>query len=210
MWRKQTLKPVQQEYARLAPEYDRRWAIYLEKSITQTLNLLQVNPPNRILDLGCGTGLLLQSLLSKFPEAKLVGIDFSPEMLNVAKQRLPETIELHLGSSEDLPFAENSFDLVISTSAFHYFPNPGLAITEITRVLKTNGNLVITDWCADYWTCRLLDLWLRLFNRAHVHTYTVKEFEQLFQSQGLTEIQVSKYKLNWFWGMMTAQGYKIF
>ncbi len=209
MWRKQPLKPVQREYARLAKTYDRRWASYLEGSITQTLNLLHSSSPNQILDLGCGTGLLLESLLARFPEAKLVGIDYSLAMLDVAKQRLPETIELHLGSAEDLPFADHSFDLVISTSAFHYFPNPVLGILEATRVLKTNGNLVITDWCADYWTCGLLDLWLRLFNRAHVHTYTVKEFEQLFQNQGLTEIQVSRYKINWFWGMMTVQGRKI-
>ncbi|TVQ45134.1 MAG: methyltransferase domain-containing protein [Gloeocapsa sp. DLM2.Bin57] len=209
MWRKQTLKPVQEEYARLAPQYDRRWSIYLDKSITKTLNLLHINPPKQILDLGCGTGLLLQALLARFPEAKLVGIDYSLEMLNIAKQRLPDTVELHLGSAEDLPFTENSFELVISTSAFHYFPNPVVAIQEATRVVKTNGNLVITDWCADYWTCGLLDLWLRLFNRAHVHTYTVKEFEQLFHSQGLTDIQVSKYKINWFWGMMTAQSQRV-
>ena len=202
------LKPVQQEYARLAPIYDRRWAFYIHQSIAATLNCLNLEAPHRILDLGCGTGKLLDSLSSLFPDAKLVGLDFSQEMLNIAKERLSDGVELHFGSDNNLPFPDQSFDLVISTSAFHYFPNPVMAIREATRVLKTGGNLVISDWCSDYWTCRMLDLWLRLSNRAHIHTYSVKEFEQLLKNQGLSQVTVEKYKINWFWGMMTAQGIK--
>ncbi|ELR98212.1 class I SAM-dependent methyltransferase [Gloeocapsa sp. PCC 73106] len=200
--------PVQQEYSHLAPIYDRRWASYIQKSIQATTNLLEINPPNSILDLGCGTGTLLQSLSHLFPEAQLVGLDFSQEMINIAKKKLPDSVKLLVGSADHLPFADNCFDLVISTSAFHYFPNPRLAIQEANRVLKPKGSLVISDWCSDYWTCRLLDFWLRLFNRAHFHTYGVKELQQLFESQGLTEIKIDRYKINWFWGMMTAQGDK--
>jgi len=203
-----SLKPVQQEYARLAPIYDRRWAVYIHQSIAATLNYLNIEPPHRILDLGCGTGRLLHDLSSRFPEAQLVGLDFSQEMLNIAQERLSDGVELQVGSADNLSFLDQSFDLVISTSAFHYFPNPVIAIQEATRVLKTGGTLVISDWCSDYWTCRILDLWLRLSNRAHIHTYSVKEFEQLLKNQGLTQITVEKYKINWFWGMMSAQAIK--
>ena len=58
------------------------------------------------------------------------------------------------------------------------------------------------------WTCRILDLWLRLSNRAHIRTYSVKEFDQLLKNQGLIQVTVEKYQINWFWGMMTAQGIK--
>ena len=67
---------------------------------------------------------------------------------------------------------------------------------------------MISDWCFDYWTCRILDLWLRLSNRAHIRTYSVKEFDQLLKNQGLSQVTVEKYQINWFWGMMTAQGIK--
>ena len=203
-----SLKPVQQEYARLAPIYDRRWAFYIHQSIGATLNYLNIEPPHRILDLGCGTGRLLHDLSSRFPEAQLVGLDFSQEMLNIAQERLSDGVELQVGSADNLSFLDQSFDLVISTSAFHYFPNPVIAIQEATRVLKTGGTLVISDWCSDYWTCRILDLWLRLSNRAHIRTYSVKEFEQLLKNQGLTQITIEKYKINWFWGMMSAQAIK--
>jgi ubiquinone/menaquinone biosynthesis C-methylase UbiE len=199
---------IQQEYSRLAPIYDRRWANYIERSIKATISRLAISHNSNILDFGCGTGALLQSLLSLAPDAKLTGLDFSPEMLDIAKAKLKDSAELLLGSADHLPFAEESFDLVISTSAFHYFPNPLQVMTEATRVLKTNGRLVITDWCYDYWTCRLLDFWLHLSNRAHYHTYRVKEFQDMFKAQGLAQITIERYKIDWFWGMMTAQGVK--
>lgn len=200
--------PVQQEYSRLAPIYDRRWTNYVDRSIQATLNRLNIEPNSRILDLGCGTGSLFQSLLDVVPEAELLGLDLSTEMLDIAREKLPDSIELVVGSADNLPFADESFNLVISTSAFHYFPNPVSVITEAKRVLKTNGRLVITDWCRDYWTCRLLDLWLRWFNSSHFRTYNTEELREMFLTQGLTQVTIERYKIDWFWGMMTAQGIK--
>jgi len=198
--------PIQQEYRSLAPIYDRRWASYIQKSITATINLIEVTQPDSILDLGCGTGTLLQSLGNKFPQAQLTGLDFSPEMLQIAREKHPDTVNLVLGSADYLPFADHSFALIISTSALHYFPHPLETIQEARRVLKPNGCLMITDWCYDYWSCRFLNLYLGLGNRPYIHIYSLKELEQMFISQGFTNINTQKYKIDWFWGMMTVQG----
>jgi ubiquinone/menaquinone biosynthesis C-methylase UbiE len=200
--------PVQEEYLRLAPQYDRRWSFYIHSTIQETINRLAIRPHERILDLGCGTGTLIQRLLQLAPEATFVGLDPSPAMLSVARQKLPDSIALSVGSAERLPFPNDTFDVVISTNAFHYFRHPSQAIQEAKRVLKPDGRLVITDWCHDYWTCRICDAFLRLFNRAHFRTYGIRECRTILRDEGLHKVSIDKYKIDWLWGMMTAQAVK--
>lgn len=200
--------PVQNEYAHLAAQYDRRWSFYVNATVQKTINCLDINSHERILDLGCGTGTLIQRLLHLAPETEVVGLDPSVEMLNVARQKLPESVELRVGSADNIPFPNESFDWVISTNAFHYFRSPSQAIQEAKRILKPNGHLVITDWCDDYLTCRICDAFLRLVNRAHFRTYGVSECQKMLQNEGLAQVSVEKYKIDWLWGMMTATAIK--
>ena len=200
--------PVQTEYSHLAKQYDSRWSFYVNATIGETLNRLEINQGERILDLGCGTGVLIQRLLQVSPEIEIVGIDTSAEMLEIAKQKLPESVELKLGSADNLPFVSNYFDIVVSTSAFHFFRDPSQALQEAKRVLKPNGRLVITDWCYDYLTCKACDFFLRCFNPAHFRTYGVGEFQAMMRDQGLQGIAIERYKIDWFWGMMTATAVK--
>ncbi len=78
----------------------------------------------------------------------------------------------------------------------------------MARVLRPNGRLVVTDWCDDYVACRICDLWLRLFNRAHFRTYGEKQCRQLLEQAGFTAVRVDRYKINWLWGLMTAAAQK--
>ncbi|MEO0647179.1 MAG: class I SAM-dependent methyltransferase [Cyanobacteria bacterium J06650_10] len=200
--------PVQNEYARLAPQYDRRWSFYVNATVQETMHRLSLKSHERILDLGCGTGTLIQRLLHLAPEIETFGLDPSTEMLNIARQKLPKSVELRLGSADNIPFPNESFDLVISTNAFHYFRNPSQAIQEAQRVLKPNGRVVITDWCDDYLTCRICDIFLRLFERAHFRTYGMSECQKMLQDEGLARVSIEKYKIDWLWGMMTATAIK--
>lgn len=200
--------PVQREYSRLAERYDRRWSFYVNATIGETLNRLEIEPGERILDLGCGTGVLIQHLLQIAPKIQIIGIDYSAEMLEIAKQKLPESVELKVGSADNLPFPSNYFDVVVSTSAFHFFRDPSQALQEAKRVLKPNGRLVITDWCYDYLTCKVCDFFLRCFNRAHLGTYGVAECQAMMRNEGLQEVAIERYKIDWFWGMMTATAIK--
>jgi ubiquinone/menaquinone biosynthesis C-methylase UbiE len=200
--------PVQREYSRLAERYDSRWSFYINATIGETLNRLDIKQGEHILDLGCGTGVLIQRLLQVSPEIEVAGIDACAEMLEIAKQKLPESVELKLGSADNLPFPSDYFDLVVSTSAFHFFPDPSQALQEAKRVLKPNGRLVITDWCYDYLTCKVCDFFLQCFNRAHSRTYGVAECQAMMLGEGLQEVEIERYKIDWFWGMMTAKAVK--
>jgi ubiquinone/menaquinone biosynthesis C-methylase UbiE len=199
-----TLDSVQKEYARLAPDYDRRWSFYIEATLQATLSHLEIRSGDLVLDLGCGTGTLIQHLLKIAPEAEIFGLDPSAEMLEIAKQKLPDSVQLTAGSATNLPFPNDCFDVLVSTSALHYFRNPDRAVREMQRVLKPSGRLILTDWCYDYWTCRGLDLWLRLRDRAYCKTYGTSDLKQMLQAGGFEVVAIERYKIDWLWGMMTA------
>lgn len=97
-----------------------------------------------LLDIGCGTGYLLD-LLQKQKNALYCGLDLSPEMLKAAKKKLPESVFLTEGSSDCLPYDDNSFDAVTCIQSFHHYPRPDKAMAEAYRVLKQGGLYILSD-----------------------------------------------------------------
>ena len=195
---------VIREYSGLAPTYDSRWASYITATLRETLKRLDINPSDRLLDIGCGTGSLLQAISQKHPSVNLIGLDISREMLKVACNKQIGKCNFITGQVQFLPFHSNSFDVVVSCNAFHYWRSPESCLKEILRVLKPKGRIIITDWCDDYVACKFCDLFLRLFNLAHFKTYGKDACELLLQKAGFVTVQVDRYKINWLWGMMTA------
>lgn len=194
------------KYDHLAAIYDRRWSSYIKATVQATLDRLVLRPGDRILDLGCGTGALLQALADQDLGLDLAGLDYSHEMLAIARSKLPVTVTLCQGNAAELPWDDRHFDWVISTSAFHYFPAPDRVLQDIRRVLKPTGQAVITDWCHDYLTCRLCDWILRRQNTAdYVQVYGQNQCQDLFVRNGFQAIALERYKINWLWGLMTAQ-----
>lgn len=198
-------RAVGREYARLASRYDKRWASYINSTVGETLKRLHLKSSDRLLDIGCGTGSLLKAIAAEFPTVDLVGVDLSAEMLQFARRKLGNSAVLIAGTARSLPLPSASFDVVVLCSAFHYFRRPKLGLLEIKRVLQPGGRIVITDWCNDYISCRLLDAFLRLFNPAHFKAYSRNQCKRLLEEAGFGDVQVERYKISWLWGLMTAK-----
>jgi ubiquinone/menaquinone biosynthesis C-methylase UbiE len=206
------------EYAGLSHQYDSRWSFYIEATHGGTLARLRITRPRitqpsikvdeRLLDVGCGTGILLQRLSAAFPALRLAGVDPTSEMLAVARQRLKPEIRLEQAWAEMLPFHNETFDIVVSCNIFHYIREPITALRETARVLKPGGLFLMTDWCHDFLSCKICDLYLRLFDRAHFKTYRQQECYDMLTSTGFSGVEIERYKINWFWGLMTATAYK--
>jgi len=97
----------------------------------------------RVLDLGCGTGLLAARMARELPGTRVVGCDFSRGMLEKAAGNT-HGATLVQGSALALPFRAQSFDAVVSTEAFHWFPDQAAALRELFRVLSPEGRLFVT------------------------------------------------------------------
>jgi len=100
----------------------------------------------RVLDLGTGTGNTARRVLDLHPEATLVGVDESADMLAVAREALPATAELRVARLED-PLPDGPFDLVVSALAVHHLDGPGKAdlFGRIAAVLGPGGRFVLGD-----------------------------------------------------------------
>jgi ubiquinone/menaquinone biosynthesis C-methylase UbiE len=99
-----------------------------------------------ILDVGCGTGSQLE-LYQRY-KCDLYGIDLSPSMLEIARERLGDTAKLELSNATNMPYEDNKFDLVISMLSLHEMsPETRSAImNEVKRVLKSDGRILLIDF----------------------------------------------------------------
>lgn len=103
--------------------------------------------PQRVLDVGCGTGLLLRRLARRLPGAvSLTGIDAAPGMISQARAKSDDRrLTFVQGVAERLPFDDSSFDLVISTTSFDHWADQDAGLAECHRVLALRGSLVLAD-----------------------------------------------------------------
>jgi len=98
-----------------------------------------------LLDAGCGTAPMISLLKEKFPERHYTGIDLSPKMIEQAQKKNLDNTEFVVGDCENLPFNENSFDIVINSQSVHHYPNPQAFFNSTYKVLKPGGKLVLRD-----------------------------------------------------------------
>jgi ubiquinone/menaquinone biosynthesis C-methylase UbiE len=155
----------------VAPMYD--------EIVSRVMNV----KPKRVLDLGCGTGNVLMRL-EKHEELKLHGLDLSENMIEIAKKNLSDRVELKIGDSEDIPWQDEAFDVVVCNASFHHYPNPEKVLLEIKRVLKSGGTLIIGDPTAPIVYRQILNLYCRMFNTGDYRIYSRKELEEILAKCG--------------------------
>lgn len=109
----------------------------------------RIHEGQKVLDIGCGWGRIAIGLLARFPTLKVSGIDISEEAISrapslIEKETGISDVDLHVGSAEELPFADNSFDCITSSRVFQYIQDPQKAMQEVMRVLKAHGRVTIS------------------------------------------------------------------
>jgi SAM-dependent methyltransferase len=107
------------------------------------LDAARVTSGTRLLDAGCGAGLL--SLLASLRGAVVTAFDASPGLLAIARQRLPAA-DVRQGDLEALPFGDASFDAVTAVNSIFYAENMAAAVRELVRVVRSGGRVVVTAW----------------------------------------------------------------
>lgn len=192
-----------QKYQALAATYDHRWRRYHAETFMRVVRHLQGSEASLILDVPCGTGELPRWLLPHVPEARIVGIDGSEAMLQVARQKWTKEprVSFQHALADTLPFGDQTFDWVLCCSSLHYFRQPERILAEFARVLKPTGRLLLLDWCRNPWHCYIINWWKTHVDPAHVRMYTTQELERLLKSTGWSVLHVERFRISWIRGL---------
>ena len=112
---------------------------------SRLLDMAGLSPTDRLLDVGCGTGILARAAAERVPEGTVTGLDQNDGMLSVAR-RSDAAVTWRHGSAEALPFPDESFDHVFSQFALMFFADKAAGLREMRRVLRPGGSATIATW----------------------------------------------------------------
>jgi ubiquinone/menaquinone biosynthesis C-methylase UbiE len=187
-------------------QFGARAAAYLSSAVhaqgadlESLADLVRGQPQARVLDLGCGAGHVSFHVAPHVRE--VVAYDLSPEMLNVvaraAAQKGLTNIATHAGAAERLPFADASFDFVLTRFSTHHWRDLDAGLREITRVLKPGGTAAFVDCISP--GMPLLDTYLQavevLRDPSHVRNYSRSEWDAAINRAGLMPVAASQFRL---------------
>lgn len=116
---------------------------------------------NDLLDAGCGPAPMITLLSDKYPARHYTGIDLTPKMIEQAEKKNIPNSTFVVGDCENLPFYENSFDVVICANSFHHYPDPQAFFESVHKVLKPNGRLILRDYTSNsfvLWLCNHIEM----------------------------------------------------
>jgi ubiquinone/menaquinone biosynthesis C-methylase UbiE len=117
--------------------------VWNEAMRDEAIELLDISSDDRVLDVGCGTGFATTGLLEKTEHVH--GLDQSTHQLEKAFEKFGRRgqVRFYRGDAERLPFADDSFDIVWSSGSIEYWPNPVATLTELRRVGKPGGQVLV-------------------------------------------------------------------
>ena len=148
-------------------------------------------PFSDLLDAGCGTGAMLYMFKRDYPDKNCTGIDLSEKMIETAKKKQLKGVRFVAGDCENLPFAENSFDVVTCSMSFHHYPNPEKFFISLHKVLRPGGRLVLRDMASKnkvmMWFINHIEIPLanKVMRKGDVHCYSRDDIQRLCEASGL-------------------------
>lgn len=214
---------VAQSFTAAATQYDDVAVLQRQTAdeLLERLSFMRISP-QKILDLGTGTGRNLALLHQRYPQAQLIAMDIAPGMLKQAQKRfrddlgfkrwLPNNKALQriAGDAESLPLADNSVDLVFANLALQWC-DPRQSFKEIQRVLKADGLLMFTSLGPDTLT-ELRQAWAAVDNYPHVNVfYDMHDVGDAMTASGLADcvLDVEPYTLTYKTPMAMMRDLKI-
>ena len=157
----------------------------------------------RLLDVGCGPGSITRGLAERLAPGQVTGLDLAPEVLATARQdavtRGLANLQYQQGSVYNLPFSDASFDVVFAHQVLQHLREPGAALREMRRVVRTGGLIGVRDvdwgtvsyWPADPWIDRFIDVHFKTWYRNGGEPRMGRQLRALFNDAEVTDVQIT-------------------
>ncbi len=172
------------------------------KGTNRLIELLKINEMKKpkILEVGCSTGYITRYIAKRF-DCEIIGIDIGELVLEIARQetqKIPLTnIIFQTGNVENLPFPDNSFDVVFGEAITALVPNPIKVLEEYKRVLKPNGKIATLDlFMKESLSEELIKEISKIMSviiGAQIRIKTFREWEQILTHSGFNDIKIDAY-----------------
>lgn len=177
-----------------------------EASFAAVLDGLGPLQGDRCLEVGCGSGVLLERVLAAGAKSA-AGLDHSPDMLALTMERNREAIardrlHLKLGDAAHIPWPDYSFDAAFSANMFFFIYDPETVLTELFRILAPGGRLVIATMAGPLPKPSLRCPWLYPPMGSALNVHTDEEMAAMYQRAGFTDVMVESKE-----GLQLAGGY---
>ncbi len=168
-----------------ADKYDKLWVQKYSlrptrKYILNAVSKIYQNDIINILDLGCGSGQLINELYGNFNNIEITGIDFSEKMLESSKVKNPNARHIKLDVDE-LYKLKGNFDIIICTHSLPYYKEPGKVIKELSRLLKDNGRILMGFASGNNFYDKFVLSFVKL-TTGHANYPSDKNFKELIDS----------------------------
>nr|WP_256357274.1 class I SAM-dependent methyltransferase [Pseudomonas sp. PDM26] len=150
-------------FSRIAPTYEEKYGTKLSQAHDECLRILSrwlcTSSPEGVLDIGCGTGALIERMFAQWPDARFEGVDPAQGMVDEGVKRRPFASFVK-GVAEALPFPSQSMDLVVCSMSFGHWADKSAGLNEVRRVLKPQGLFCLVENQPAGWGLTSLINWL--------------------------------------------------
>jgi len=155
--------------------------------VLPTLELMKLEPTDRALDVGCGTGWLPRLIAARVPDGWVLGLDVSNEMIARAREKSTtiKNVAYEVGGVDCIPAEAQTFTKVISVESAYYWPDPASGLREIFRVLRPGGSAwILINYYRDNPHCHQWGAQYAI----PAHLLAADEWARLFRDAGFTEV----------------------
>lgn len=198
------LESVQEDYGRLAPDYEERWEKFLSGSRAWVLKHFPDDLPDDacLIDLGCGTGSFLAQIHEKYPQLELTGIDGSYDMLDQARVHdIPASFAQADFDRVNLAGSNEEYDVVLSMNVLHHLDDPEDHLSQIRQITKEGGTVFLCDYAIDTPLMKAGDKFWHLFQSSYNKGFSSPELRTLLKGLGFRLKAKAILKPDAFWNI---------